>query len=340
MVITLNRACLKEGDDVNKRSLFWVVLLCGLYCILIGVGAPAYILQVPGYILHKSQEIRPKHGPFARVGVYVINPNWAKSRRVEIEKLVDQLHLPYQRIAQPDSHVIKFESIKQSVDLQAWQRYEYEDFRISSAVVYLAHMNALKAFLATKQKYALILEDDATFQPKRILAVIDDLKQFNGFWDITMLSAGGYLQYPIGLEVVKLPRSNTRLELLLKGRVWSSAAYFVNRKAARRFLLEYALPIKLNVDLVLRRGWETGLKTAHVLLNPAEGLLYQRLSLCGDPCPFGVVHHGGCMGSIRKKTKDTPKDHQDWRTFLQFTYKTDFMAQFNSVMTYLKIKVL
>ncbi len=122
---------------------------------------------------------------------------------------------------------------------------------------YQTHLDAFDAFLASGADAAVIFEDDAqplpTFRETldAVLAVDD--------WDIVKLMHHRMAVF----SPVRTLVAERKLGKAGFGPTGSSAAYLINRRAARR-LREKLVPMQLPYDIALERGWSFGLRVRHV----------------------------------------------------------------------------
>ena len=126
---------------------------------------------------------------------------------------------------------------------------------------YLSHVKACRAFLETSEKFALICEDDVSFQEGGE-AVIAELLRYAQLWDLVRLSSIGAAH---GLKAIKLSHAY-HLSVCFK-RQKGTGAYLVNRAAAR-VIAEGLLPIKVPFDHAVDREWFYGLKACSVFPYP------------------------------------------------------------------------
>lgn len=131
---------------------------------------------------------------------------------------------------------------------------------------YLSHLKAMEAFLRTDAPWCVILEDDVEVLPACVPAMVA-LGEKND-WDLAKL-----FYYHSGMPVRTRVLTPTHHLVVHLTRTTSSAAYAVNRLAART-LLESMLPISEQVDHALERPWETGLRIRGI-----------------RPMPITLTHH-------------------------------------------------
>jgi glycosyl transferase family 25 len=119
----------------------------------------------------------------------------------------------------------------------------------------------MRAFLATEDRFAVVLEDDVLLRPS-LPAVLQGLVQHAHRWDVVKLSAvhrGTPVPY---LEVAP----GHQLAVMLS-RCTGSSAYILNRRAAEVYV-QQLLPMQLPYDHVFDQGWRFGLKFRLVTPTP------------------------------------------------------------------------
>ena len=121
---------------------------------------------------------------------------------------------------------------------------------------YLSHLKAMEEFLRTDAPWCVILEDDVEVLPACV-PVLAALGEKND-WDLAKLFC-----YHSGMPLRKRALTPTHRLVVHLARTTSSAAYAVNRLAAKT-LLASMLPISEQVDHALERPWETGLRVRGV----------------------------------------------------------------------------
>lgn len=117
------------------------------------------------------------------------------------------------------------------------------------------------AILKSNFAYAVIFEDDVSFDSAHLKNTISELIINKKEWDICTLDTVCDTVVPI-----KKLDDNQQLVIYL-GRPCLSSAYLVNRKAARN-LIKKALPIKMPLDHYFFRGWELDVKFTGVFPSP------------------------------------------------------------------------
>jgi glycosyl transferase family 25 len=217
------------------------------------------IYPVGYYVLPDAtlQENRTKSS-VEGVGCYIVNLDRSTERYQQILPLVKSLNLPYERISAVDGSKLTEEDLQKVVDFKMYAQYMGHMPKNGTIGCSLSHIELWKRFLASNFKYALVFEDDVTFEPDALnQSVIGALKQ-DKLWDICSFEV-----YHRGLPVkVRDITKDTHLFYYLL-KVTHTGCYMISRQAAQK-LLAKALPIKIPVDHYFTRGWELGLTFAGV----------------------------------------------------------------------------
>jgi glycosyl transferase family 25 len=229
---------------IIKLSL---LLILGLLLIIIFIPFGYFVLGKPKQ-LNIPQESNP-HG----IAAYFINMERSKERLAYILPNVEKLHLPFERIEAVDGAKLTQEDFAQAIDIEAYNKFL--GYVLNPGVVgcALSHIKAWETFLASPYEYAIIFEDDVSFNPAEVLAAIQHLQKNTQYWDIANLDTD-LRGFPLTIKSF----GDMRMVAYLT-RIHHTGAYIINRHAAKQ-LLAKALPIILPVDLYFNRGWELDLK--------------------------------------------------------------------------------
>lgn len=184
----------------------------------------------------------------------MINLDRSPDRYNYIKPYIDGLKIPVHRISAVDGALLSKEEIKNIVDFATYSKLVSDNVRLGGVGCYLSHIKALQAFVDSNYEFALIFEDDVSFDPERLESVIQELLDNREFWDINTFQIARKGS-PITLKTL----SNSQKLSLYLSKFTGAGAYLINRKAAHK-LLEKALPIKMPIDLYFSRVWEMDLK--------------------------------------------------------------------------------
>lgn len=263
-------------EHKNRGFPFFKTLKIILLLLLLGSGL-TYCTVENGFVLPPAQKgsvfIHP--GPYQGVGAYIINLDRSPERYAYVSPQVDKLGVPVQRIPAVEGKSLPQNYIDKHVDLRAFQRF-YEIPTPGAIGCALSHIKTWQSFLASNFQYALVFEDDVSFDPVSLRSVVRQLEACPLYWDITTfeIDHGG-----TPLPIKPLPDSRKLVVYLTK--ISKTGAYILNRKAATR-LLEKALPLQMPIDLYFNRGWEfdlifAGIKPHLVQQTYGDSMIGQRL---------------------------------------------------------------
>lgn len=188
---------------------------------------------------------------------YVINLKHSTERYEQIQALVTELGLPYQRIEAVNGRALSPQQVSSVVD----KNYVYTmgiHPDLGTIGCSLSHIETWKTFLQSQADYALVLEDDATFTPKQLLKILTKLTEDTSYWDIATLEVG-HSGAPV---TIKHLASGYHTALYMT-KITHSGAYLLSRKSAER-LLANALPVGMPIDHYLFQGWKHDLRTVGV----------------------------------------------------------------------------
>ena len=130
---------------------------------------------------------------------------------------------------------------------------------LSELGCYFSHLKAIEQFLDDEDDYALILEDDLTFDAS-IEALIQESLKYKHSFDLLRLS-GLHNGHPF--KIVGLDDKHSLACNLT--RQTGAGAYLINKHAAKQFLKQLT-PMWLPYDHAFDREWAFGVKTMSI--NP------------------------------------------------------------------------
>lgn len=191
---------------------------------------------------------------------WVINLDRSPQRLDRISQQLQAQDLPWRRVPAVDARALTAEEAAQLDDTAFRQRHGMPPLA-GELGCYLSHVKVMRAFLATDDAFAVVLEDDVLLHPS-LPAVLQGLARHPTRWDVVKLSAvhrGTPVPY---LEVAP----GHQLAVMLS-RCTGSSAYILNRRAAQAYL-EGLLPMQVPYDHVFDQGWRFGLKFRLVTPTP------------------------------------------------------------------------
>lgn len=227
--------------------------LIGIFIILLAI----LLLYPTGYFVLDNHEVihyEASSKDLSGIGAYVINLDRSKERYEYVKHNINGLGIPVERISGIDGKTLSQEEINTKVDFHKYQQFLGHLPKLGMIGCTLSHIKAWQTFLESDFEYAIIFEDDISFEPIKVRAVIDRLIEQHKYWDMSNLEIS-HKGTPLTIKVLS---DNQKLVVYLT-EVTHAGAYIINKKAATK-LLEKALPIKLPIDHYFTRSWEFGLK--------------------------------------------------------------------------------
>jgi len=189
-----------------------------------------------------------------KTSCYLINLDRATERLHNVMRSLNELNFPVQRIQAVDGKELSdnyISSITDEITYMKFFRMLPENGTIGCS---LSHLKAWKEFLKSDNEFALICEDDISFNPSELIETIEELKKNKNIWDIVNFETlhDGYPQ-----EIMKIAK-NRQLVVYLTN-ITHAGCYLINRKTAYK-LIEKFYPIKVPVDHYFTASWEFGIK--------------------------------------------------------------------------------
>ena len=229
----------------RKLSLFLYFAGALLICLLTFIKG-FYVLNTES---NDDSLISP--GPYSEVGVYVINLDRSRTRYEYILPNVKALNYKINRISAVDGAKLSKQAIEEYTDLAEYRNYLGHYPKPGTIGCSLSHIKVWHDFLESNYQYALVLEDDISFDPKLLRSTIEKLTENNTLWDMTSFELN-HRGMPLPIKHFADPKQDLSVYLF---EVTHSGAYIMNRKAAQS-LLAKALPIKMPIDHFFTRSWE------------------------------------------------------------------------------------
>lgn len=195
------------------------------------------------------------------VGVYIINLDRSKERYASIKGPAEALGFPVTRLSATDGKTLEPQEIKTAVDFESYTTFMGHGPELGTIGCSFSHIRSWRAFLNSPYEFALVLEDDVSFDPQTLRNALENIVKYPSLWDIVNFE-NHHRGMPLPLH--RFPNQQTLVVYLTEQT--HTGAYLVNRNAAKR-LLAQALPIKMPIDHYFTRTWEMGL-TFTGLENP------------------------------------------------------------------------
>lgn len=236
---------------LTKRIILWMCFLSALFCFY-----PRYY-----YVLPEAADISYVQQPQTKhegVGVYVINLDRCPERYAYVMQSVSQLGLPTHRISAVDGNLLTQDDLGKKVDIEQLQFYEK---RLNVGVVgcSLSHIKTWQTFLESNYEFALIFEDDISFEPKRLRTAIDGILANIKFWDVCTFHMHRESNHKPSFFDVRpnfnLKQIGDHILCIYAQKITGASCYILNRKAAMEYVKK-AFPIVLPIDMYYSRSWE------------------------------------------------------------------------------------
>ncbi|MDR3224067.1 MAG: glycosyltransferase family 25 protein [Holosporales bacterium] len=188
------------------------------------------------------------------VGAYFINLDKSIDRLTHITPLVQKLNVKSERIAAVYGKELSSNEKEKLVDRCKCNMLVYNNVGDGVIGCYLSHIKTWQTFLESEHSYALVLEDDADFDPKDMNELIPLLIEKNEKWDLVNIDTNNHGSPKV---VSALGRRFTLVKF--RSPIELTSCYLINRTAAIK-LLKKALPILMPIDWYFTRHWEFGFK--------------------------------------------------------------------------------
>ena len=229
-----------------------LTLLCAILCYPVGY----FVLDNHAdkqILVQQKQNSSPKSIEYS-VGAYVINLDRSIGRYEYVKNTIYKLGLPLERISAVDGATLSPEQIKQVADLQSYNIFLGHAPERGTIGCSLSHIKAWQKFLDSNLDFAVIFEDDISFEPEKLRSTIDNLIENQTMWDVVSFEI-----HHRGMPLTIKSLSNRQNLVIYLTNVSHAGAYMLNRSAAEK-LLAKALPIKMPIDHYFTRGWELDIK--------------------------------------------------------------------------------
>ncbi|MBL8343106.1 MAG: glycosyltransferase family 25 protein [Rubrivivax sp.] len=193
---------------------------------------------------------------------WVINLDRATQRLARISAQLQGLGIPWTRLAAVDARALTPEQ-RAALDEPAYRRKHGMTPSPGELGCYLSHVQVMRALLASRFEFALVLEDDVLLKPA-LPAVLEALVAHRGRWDVAKLSA-----VHSGTPQPYLPITPQHQLNVMLTRCTGASAYLVNRAAAQAYV-DRLLPMSLPYDHAFDQGWRLGIRFRLVTPTPCD----------------------------------------------------------------------
>jgi GR25 family glycosyltransferase involved in LPS biosynthesis len=231
-----------------------------LSIVILGVIVALFIKYPGFYVLNKTQQkIKQSDAQIkGSVGIYIINLERSKERRKHILDQVEKLNMPYEIVLAVDGNTLSDNDINKLVDFNSYEIYKNNNRFKGEIGCSLSNFKVLRKFLESNYEYALVLEDDISFDPEVLREIIKKVIKMNDLWNIVSFELS-HRGMPITMQNI----SPTHHLVYYLFDLVDSGAYLIDREAASK-LLQYSAPIQLPYDRFYTRMWEFDIKFAGV----------------------------------------------------------------------------
>ena len=230
------------------KSKFKNILILSL--LLLAVYNKGY------FVLEETQEkINESTPPYSGVISYIINLDRSRDRYDYVAPQVNLLGYDLVRISGVDGSSLSENEIHQKTDFESYKTYLGHYPKRGMIGCNLSHFKAWETFLKSNAEFALIFEDDVSFDHKVLRNTVESLKQYADLWDIVTFEIS-HRGLPLTLK--RLDEVNSNLSLYLT-EITHAGSYIINRTAAKKLMVKF-LPIKMPIDHYFTRAWEFDLK--------------------------------------------------------------------------------
>lgn len=188
-----------------------------------------------------------------KVEGYLINLDRAPERLHNVMKKLHELDFPIHRVAAIDGNTLSDDYISSIADEFTYLKFFRTLPENGTIGCSLSHLRAWKEFLKSDNEFALICEDDITFNPQELMNAINQLIAKKNLWNIINFETlhEGYPQ-----EIMRLSGDKSLVVYLTN--ITHAGCYLINRQTAYR-LIEKFYPIKVPVDHYFTASWEFGI---------------------------------------------------------------------------------
>lgn len=195
--------------------------------------------------------------PSPNLQAYIINLDRSKDRYAYVEKPVSELGFSLKRFSAIDGRTLTAPQIEKILD-PAFFNYTGTFADLGTIGCSLSHIGAWQDFVKSDYDYALIFEDDVSFNPKVLREVVLSLLAKPASWDLVNFQVG---HRGFAVMTRTLPKGHHMAQYLTK--ITNAGGYLLKRSTAIK-LLKKSLPIKMPIDHYFLRSWEHGFKVSGV----------------------------------------------------------------------------
>ncbi len=188
------------------------------------------------------------------VGAFLINLDRATERLKFAKPHIDQLGLPVERISAVDGQLLSEKEIQKICDREQFKKYFKMLPEPGTIGCSLSHEKVLRKFLESEYEFALIFEDDITFDSHNLKVCVEKAVEKKDLWDILSFEVT-HNRFPLKISDLY----EDKYMALYVTSVKHAGCYLINRDAAKK-LLEKFYPIIMPFDHYFTASWEFDVK--------------------------------------------------------------------------------
>jgi glycosyl transferase, family 25 len=193
-----------------------------------------------------------------KIAGYIINLDHSVERYLYTAQCVRNVDIPFERVSAISGIALSNAKIKDVTDIQLYLRNfgYYPD--CGTIGCFLSHIKAWETFLASKNEYALIFEDDINFDAEEMRNMVGDLLKVPKMWDVVNF-AFQHHGHPLTIHNFNDNINAKKRLVVFTTETACAAAYIINRHAATQ-LLKHAFPITMPIDKYFSYAWNLKFK--------------------------------------------------------------------------------
>lgn len=230
---------------ILRRSLYLIIILL--------LGA---LIYPKGYFVLKDSFAQDAFlTRYEGTNAYIINLDRSKDRYSYVAPQVERLGYRVERVSGVDGSKLSENELKEKTDFESYKMFLGHYPKRGTIGCSLSHLKAWKIFLDSNAEFAIIFEDDVSFDPNELKKTIEILKNNSALWDVVTFEIS-HRGMPLTLK--RFDETNNNLSIYLT-EVTHAGAYLIKRDVARK-MIEKFLPIKMPIDYYFTRAWEFDIK--------------------------------------------------------------------------------
>ena len=243
-----------DNESLLTLKKSFLVLLISFFLFIFIYPVGYFVLETNEETLYHSASLSKKEKVEGVVS-YIINLERSRDRYDYVKNSVADIGFEVQRIEAVDGTTLSQEKIDKLVDIKSYKSFLGHLPKKGTIGCSLSHIKTWEKFLESDFEFALIFEDDVSFNPAKLKYIVGELiTNSSRLWDLVTFE----IQHRGSPLKIKQFDNGQKLVAYLT-EVTHAGAYIINRHAAQN-LLSKALPIKMPVDHYFTRSWELDIK--------------------------------------------------------------------------------